>query len=216
MPNVNAINFSETLLKMLNAAWNAGPNTRLSNAKTDWLMYWLYQNAICYQSTAIEALLQLRGAHSVEKEVSQCHLSSGSDSVGVPPGFNPLSCRVGLANEQPQVQVAKRVTRSQTKKRKGSVLRRHSTTTNCSSGKARKEGSHSRGDSVRTTESMRKIANEAIEIGEMLGLRIVSKKEIAVKRLTRSLKSKKTWKLMKDFDRTGGGHGCKTKEEDEE
>jgi len=33
MPRVNDISFSATLFKMLNAAGNAGPNTRLLNTK---------------------------------------------------------------------------------------------------------------------------------------------------------------------------------------
>jgi len=39
---------------------------------------------------------------------------------------------------------------------------------------------------------MLKLANEALEIGEVLGLRVSSKKENALKRITSSLKSKRT------------------------
>jgi len=155
------------------------------------------------------------GAPSVGKEVSQCHTSSRGQSLDVPPGFKSLinsegggvsihsgvddsnltdamPCREGKANKQIHVQSAKRVTRSQTKQRKESVLIRKSNTTKCTLGKARKEDSPSGGDSAKTTESLLKIANEALEIGEMLGVRVISKREDALKRITSSLKSKRT------------------------
>ena len=43
--------------------------------------------------------------------------------------------------------------------------------------------------SVKTTESMRKVAVESLELGELLGLKVVANKENAIKRITQSLKS---------------------------
>jgi len=154
------------------------------------------------------------GEPSVDREESQCPTSSGGKSMEVAPGFDSLSnskgggdsthlgidgsnptdallCQEGKLNKQVQVQSTKRVTRSHTKQRKEAVLRKGSINTKCISGKAQKKDSPNGGDSAKTTESMLKIANEALEFGEMLGLRVISKRENAVKRITRSLKSKR-------------------------
>ena len=39
---------------------------------------------------------------------------------------------------------------------------------------------------------MRKLAEESLEVGELLGLKAIANKEIAVKRITQSLKSVRT------------------------
>ena len=46
-------------------------------------------------------------------------------------------------------------------------------------------------DSGRTTESMLKVANDALDIGELLGLKVIGNKENALKRITCSLKTQK-------------------------
>ena len=53
-----------------------------------------------------------------------------------------------------------------------------------------KKGSPREADSTKTTESMFKLANEALEFGEKLGIRVISKRENALKRITNSLKNK--------------------------
>ena len=72
------------------------------------------------------------------------------------------------------------------------MIRRRCININCTLGKARKEGSPSGDDTAKTTESMLKLANEALEIGEVLGLRVISKRKNALKRITSSLKNKRT------------------------
>ena len=54
------------------------------------------------------------------------------------------------------------------------------------------EGSLSEGDSAKTTESMRKLANEALAIGEVLGIKVIDKRENAIRSITCSLKNKQT------------------------
>jgi len=160
------------------------------------------------------ARLYQNGEPSVDREESQCHTSSGGKNLEVSPGFNSLInskgggvsthlgidgsnlidallCQEGKLNKQVKVQSTKRVTRSHTKQRKEAVLRKDSIYTKCISGKVQKKDSPNGGDSTKTTESMLKLANAALEIGEMLGLRIINKKKNAVKRITRSLKSKR-------------------------
>jgi len=82
------------------------------------------------------------------------------------------------------------VTRSLTKQCKGYVIRRQSIEINSTSGKEMKKGSPREADSTKTTESMFKLANEALEFGEKLGIRVISKRENALKRITNSLKNK--------------------------
>ena len=170
--------------------------------------------------SAINAPPGFEGAHTPQSNSQKRKKTvdmgpASSKSLDVPPGFeslinsegggasihlevddsnptNAMPCRERKANKQINVQSDKRVTRSQTKQRKESVLRRQSNTTKCTSGKERKEISPSGGDSAKTTDSMLKLANEALAIGEVLGIRVISKRENALKRITSSLKSKRT------------------------
>jgi len=88
------------------------------------------------------------------------------------------------------------VTRSQTTQSKDSVLKRQSIEkVNIPEVNipvtARKEGCHREEDSAETTESMMKMAREALEIGEVLGIKVIGKKENALKSITSSLKTKR-------------------------
>jgi len=56
----------------------------------------------------------------------------------------------------------------------------------------RKEGNLHEGDSGKTTESMLKIANAALELGEVLGIKVIGNKENALRRITCSLKNKRS------------------------
>ena len=47
-------------------------------------------------------------------------------------------------------------------------------------------------ESVKTSESLRKLAEESIEIGELLGVKVIANRENVVKRITQSLKSART------------------------
>ena len=82
----------------------------------------------------------------------------------------------------------KRVTRSQSKKCKAMVGRRKMTPDNNVSGVGGKEDSPLLSESLNTTASVRKLAEESIELGELLGLKVVANKEDAIKRITESLK----------------------------
>jgi len=82
------------------------------------------------------------------------------------------------------------VTRSQSKQCKGSVFGSQSIEIISTSGKEMKRGSPRQAESTKTTDSMLKIANEALEIGELLGIKVISKRKNALKRITNSLKNK--------------------------
>jgi len=83
------------------------------------------------------------------------------------------------------------VTRSQTTQSKGSALRSQNIEKKSTPVTVRKEGNLREGDSGKTTESMMKIANEALEIGEVLGIKVIGNRENALKRITSSLKNKR-------------------------
>ena len=72
--------------------------------------------------------------------------------------------------------------------------RPHKTNNNCIldnnvSGVGVRGGSPSGSESARTTDSIAKIAKEALEVGELLGVKVIAHKENAMKRITKSLKS---------------------------
>jgi len=60
-----------------------------------------------------------------------------------------------------------------------------------SSVKGRKEGSPQSNKSSETTESMNKLALESLHLGEILELKVIDKKEVALKRITSGLKKER-------------------------
>jgi len=148
------------------------------------------------------------------EEVNKSKSSSGDNQLDIPPGFGQLvgaktdgglvNSGVGLpysyeassyrkrnSTKQPHVQPTKRVRRGQTTQSKGSVLRRQSIEKVNIPVTARKEGCLLEGDSAETTESMMKMASEAVEMGEVLGIKVIGNRENALKRITSSLKTKR-------------------------
>jgi len=51
------------------------------------------------------------------------------------------------------------------------------------------EGSPKGGDSASTTESIVKLARESIEIGKVLGIKVISNEAIALKQMTATIKN---------------------------
>ena len=51
--------------------------------------------------------------------------------------------------------------------------------------------------SMETTESMIQLAEEALAVGELLGVKVISQKENAIKRITGTLKSSRVTRSMK-------------------
>jgi len=144
----------------------------------------------------------------LQDEVNQivpCPVQSGS-VVSVPPGFGiqgdssppdfeGSTAQVssvfgkGLAKRKHTAPVvAKRMTRSQVKKTKTQVSRRQSNTVRTRAGKLNVEVSPTGRLSIDTTESMKKLAEKALAVGELLGVKVISHKANAVKRITDSLK----------------------------
>jgi len=85
----------------------------------------------------------------------------------------------------------KRVTRSQTKQCKESMVRSKRASTRRLPSKGGRDESPQVSESAETTVSMLKLAEEALEVVEMLGVKVIANKENAVKRITQSLKSER-------------------------
>jgi len=121
------------------------------------------------------------------------HLFSGKEIL-IPPAFEDITkrrARSGQRSCKSKTHIdssRKRVTRIQSKKCKAMVGRRKLTPDNNVSGVGGKEDSPLQSESLNTTASVRKLAEESIEIGELLGLKVVVNKENAIKRITDSLK----------------------------
>jgi len=81
------------------------------------------------------------------------------------------------------------MTRSQTKQRKTSISANQLSQKSYPTGKARRDVSTGGSGSAKTTESMKKLAKEALDIGERLGIKVINNKENALKRITNSLKN---------------------------
>uniref|UniRef100_A0A7C8ZEU4 Uncharacterized protein n=1 Tax=Opuntia streptacantha TaxID=393608 RepID=A0A7C8ZEU4_OPUST len=138
-----------------------------------------------------------------------------SDSLDYPPGFEPYviqnkvhsveastptrvdvntktkasSARRRCNTRTNTVCLGRRVTRSQLKKCKEQAGRGRTVRNSDGSGSAGEDDSPLTSDSTRTTESMRKLAEESLQVGELLGLKVVAHKENAIKRITQSLKN---------------------------
>jgi len=107
---------------------------------------------------------------SCEKLAKEVMTRSNEELIQEPPGFEKfanIQMRQNSTHPKRQKQtVERRMTRSQMKVGKSS--------------------------SQVTTESMRKLAEEALAIGEILGSKVISRKKEAIKGITDSLKMKKT------------------------
>ena len=54
-----------------------------------------------------------------------------------------------------------------------------------------RESSFQASKSPKTTKSIAKLAKESIEVGEILGIKVIGKKEVAIKNLISSLKNER-------------------------
>jgi len=129
-------------------------------------------------------------------EVEEYHSSGSfgkSESEGAPPGFEgQVLKQVGVARKRNGrcskgfQEEEKRVTRSQ--------LRKRSAHTDGYSNRLVKS-SIERRTSIETTDSMRREAEEALRVGEILGIKVVSHRENAVKRITSTLKANRAQRV---------------------
>jgi len=81
------------------------------------------------------------------------------------------------------------MTRSQVKQSKKNEAPNISTLDKMASRRKGGEGSPQGGDSASTSESILRLARESIEIGNILGLKVISNEAKAIKRITESIKS---------------------------
>jgi len=147
--------------------------------------------------------------------VGEVQSQQSSDSLVSPPGFEPRlihnsvqsvemsrptgvkvstkmkirTVRQSCTSKNHSVCLGKRVTRGQSKKCKEQTERRMSMRSRGDLDSEGEEESPLTTESVKTTESMRKLAEESLEVGELLGLKVIANKENAIKRITQRLKN---------------------------
>ena len=124
-----------------------------------------------------------------------------SDGISIPPGFELTQQVVqsgesthrlnSKAQKSQQEGLGKRLTRSQARKGKVSIEGNRKKLSRVSSFNGSKVGSPQSNKSSETTESMTKLALESLQVGELLGLKIIGKKEVALKSITRGLKKER-------------------------
>ena len=121
----------------------------------------------------------------------------GNAEVAAPPGFevtkepeaSPTPTRKSKVKRRIVDQSSKRLTRSQLKQCKMSEAFDLSTLGRKASSKEAVEDSPQSGDSASTSESIVKIAREALEIGKILGVKVITHDANARKRITSTIKS---------------------------
>uniref|UniRef100_A0A7C9ESH6 Uncharacterized protein n=1 Tax=Opuntia streptacantha TaxID=393608 RepID=A0A7C9ESH6_OPUST len=150
-------------------------------------------------------------ANGLEEEVNQGEHCSAQQSSGTsvlpdfshgkdhaPPGFERqvAACDNGDGNEMAEDRqrnsAGRRVTRSQSKKSVAQASRKQRTSGRKISKKKNEQDFTGRKsvDSVETTESMKQLAEEALRVGEILGIKVIKHKANAIKGLTDSIKAK--------------------------
>jgi len=143
-----------------------------------------------------------------------CSVLRGSE-VSAPPGFGirkspaPLGfdgpasphvstgCKVKASRGPTAPSVGRRVTRSQKKKGKKQAVRSPNKGARTNSVMECVDGNLLGRKSIETTESMIKLAEEALEMGELLGVKVISHKANVIKRITNSLKSNRGTSSMR-------------------
>jgi len=155
-----------------------------------------------------------KGPNGIALGEGEVQCQQASDMLVYPPGFEPrlspsIASRV-VSSSPPGFEgitkgkirpaqrrsnsnnhisfIRRRETRSQSKKCKVMAGRSKKLLSSNGSGLGGKEGSPLNSETANTTESVRKIAEESLEIGELLGVKVVANKENAIKRITESLK----------------------------
>jgi len=122
----------------------------------------------------------------------------GSVNDSAPPGFEGVGQMNGVLRKQGKAKrrtvdpvAGIRVTRSQMRKAKSKVTGRHSSVARKRDDMKVVKASPCDRHSIESTESMKQLAEEALKVGEMLGIKVISHRANAVKRITDSLKAKR-------------------------
>jgi len=96
-----------------------------------------------------------------------------------------------------------RMTTSQAKKVKVSTERIWKILSSFASFNGSREDSPQSSKSPKTTENIAKLAKESLDIGEILGVKVIDKKEAALKRITSSLKEQRRVRASQKTKRSG-------------
>jgi len=122
------------------------------------------------------------------------HAQTESDD-SVPPGFEDRAARKGIIGRKGKAkrrhtnpEEGIRVTRSQLRKARTKAAGHHSAVNRFSPCERK---------SFESTESMKQLAEEALKVGELLGVKVISHRANAVKRITDSLKANRATSLAR-------------------
>jgi len=139
---------------------------------------------------SFEQKRKIQGAEE-EDEVNQSDPDQAQlDSVGsAPPGFGKVKSQAppGLFGSSPLSVNPSSMAKASPSPKGTPVVSRASKS-------QKKQG---RKKSMETTESMIQVAEEALAVGELLGVKVISQKENAIKRITDTLKSSRVTRSMK-------------------
>jgi len=125
-----------------------------------------------------------------------------SDNISIPPGFENTATKTGRAKQKGKSTSrkgksgeVKRFTRSQLRRKialNGGFTRSQLRKKVALNGGARTKAKSEllgRRNSIETTDSMKQTAEEALQVGELLGVKVISHPENAIKRITDTLKA---------------------------
>jgi len=130
-----------------------------------------------------------------KRETTNNDESSTSD---LPPGFEDViiskrKASKGTEKSKRNIDLTRRrVTRSQAKQSKKVVTRSQSIFNRSASGEKCVEGSPQASESAKTSDSIVKIAKESLEIGKLLGVKVIIHDRNVLKKITSSIKSNRS------------------------
>ena len=152
---------------------------------------------LCDNDYSAEAVVDEFG---VEVNQSKARPAQMESDDSVPPGFEGCATKKGIIGRKgktkrryanPEEDI--RVTRSQLRKTRTQVTGRNIT------GRKNTVASSNTGgrQSIESTESMKQLAEEALKVGELLGVKVISHRANAVKRITDTLKANRATRLAR-------------------
>ena len=192
--------------RMSNDALSESSSTKTKSAQLSGNGYSEEMEKIFQHTQAMQTVINQQPTIGNGNHVSEMPHDTQVSDLSIPPGFGnaedaaPLGFVITtVPDASPPRKIkgirriidhsAKRLTRSQVKQSKKNEAVNQSTLDRMTSRKKGVEGSPKGGDSASTTESIVKLARESIEIGKVLGIKVISNEAIALKQMTATIKN---------------------------
>ena len=138
----------------------------------------------------------------------ETQIVEGCDETSAPPGFEVLQPIVPSPSQKIKTKefqnegLSRRLTRSQSKRGLVSTERNHKNVSIVASVDGSTDVSPHSKESSKTTESLAKLAWESLEVGEILGVKVIGKKDLALKRITSALKKERKVRKVREAQKT--------------